>query len=371
MQNYKKLKNSEILYDIALGQLHGIGPVRATQLLSKFGNAKTIFEMSPKSLSKETGWADKTIRHLKRDEALKIAEKQVQFNEQHTIQTIGYQDVDYPRRLKQCQDAPIVLFSKGNMNLNTAKIISVVGTRNITPYGIKIVSELIENLVGMDVLVVSGLAYGVDVLVHQLCVEKGIPTVGVLGHGLDRIYPYEHKQLAINMQENGGLLTEFFAGTKPDKENFPMRNRIVAGMADATIVVESKSKGGSIITAELANDYNRDVFAYPGDIDRVYSSGCNELIANNKAQLIVSGKDFIRQMNWHLEKTDTPPQMLISYELSKEEKLIVDQLREGPLHTDVICIRTQLNPSQLNVLLFNLELNGVVQQLPGKRYQMG
>jgi DNA processing protein len=296
---------------------------------------------------------------------------QLNFNIKNNVSTHFFLDGDYPRRLKQCNDSPIVVYSKGKMNLNHSKIVSIVGTRDLTSYGQRILIELIHSLKEEGVLVVSGLAYGVDILAHQLCVENDIQTIGVLGHGLDRIYPFKHRGIAKEMLENGGLITEFMINTKPDRENFPMRNRIVAGMADATIVIESKVKGGSIITAELANDYSRDVFAFPGDIDRPFSEGCNDLIRKQKAHLITKGIDFLTFMNWKDENSKVVSQPQLFQDLDKEELEIVNALKEeNDLHADVLSLRLNKTPSQMNVLLFNLEMSGIIQQIPGKRFKL-
>jgi DNA processing protein len=257
------------------------------------------------------------------------------------------------------------------MELNQNKTVSIVGTRNLTNYGSKILHELIESMKNEQIQIISGLAYGVDVLAHRLSLEYGLETIGVLGHGLDRIYPFKHRSTALEMMENGGLVTEFMINTNPDRENFPMRNRIVAGMSDATIVIESKIKGGSIITAELANDYSRDVFAFPGDVERPYSEGCNDLIRKQKAHLITSGGDFLTFMDWKESKQKKVQQKQLFHDLTSEEGKIVHLLEvESDLHADVLCMKSGITPSQMNVHLFNLEMANVIEQLPGKRFKL-
>lgn len=364
------MDTTNTLYKIAISLLHGIGPVRAVQLVSKVDELQEIFELSPNKLWRKTGIAVSLLKEMQRDLALEKAQEQINY-----LQKIGgivtfFTDEDFPRRLRQCPDTPIVLYSKGKFEMNQAKVISVVGTRNITPYGVRLIEDLLETIVDKDVLVVSGLAYGVDIEVHRKCIEKGIATVGVLGHGLDRLYPARHKNIANQMIENGGLLTEFVIKTNPDRENFPMRNRIVAGLSDATIVIESKEKGGSIITANLANDYNRDVFAFPGDIDKPFSMGCNKLIHDQKAHMLTSGNDLLKLMNWDLHKKEKQQKELF-LDLMPDEKIVVDLLKEeSEIHADVLCIRSNLTPSQMNVILFNLEMSNIVQQLPGKRFRL-
>lgn len=370
-QNYKTLRKLNDLYKIAASKLHGIGPVRTQQILSKIGDVEELFSNSLKSIWLQSGFSQSILKSLNRDEALKLAETQLNFNIKNNVSTHFFLDGDYPRRLKQCNDSPIVVYSKGKMNLNHSKIVSIVGTRDLTSYGQRILIELIHSLKEEGVLVVSGLAYGVDILAHQLCVENYIQTIGVLGHGLDRIYPFKHRGIAKEMLENGGLVTEFMINTKPDRENFPMRNRIVAGMADATIVIESKVKGGSIITAELANDYSRDVFAFPGDVNRPNSEGCNDLIRKQKAHLITKGIDFLTFMNWKDENSKVVSQPQLFQDLDKEELEIVNALKEeNDLHADVLSLRLNKTPSQMNVLLFNLEMSGIIQQIPGKRFKL-
>jgi DNA processing protein len=365
------LNKSHEIYKIACSNLFGIGPVRAAQIISKIGSADELFINSIKTIWQETGISKSLLKAMKREEALELAENQYNYNLKHDIDSHFFLDKNYPRRLKQCGDPPIIIYSKGKMDLNQNKIVSIVGTRNLTNYGSKILHELIESLKNEQIQVISGLAYGVDILAHRLCVEHGLETIGVLGHGLDRIYPFKHRSTALEMMENGGLITEFMINTNPDRENFPMRNRIVAGMADATIVIESEIKGGSIITAELANDYSRDVFAYPGDVDRPFSEGCNDLIRKQKAHLITRGDDFLTFMNWKESNKKQVQQKQLFHDLNQEEERIVYLLEsESELHTDVLCMKSGITPSQMNVHLFNLEMANVIQQLPGKRFKL-
>lgn len=363
--------NNNELFKIALSQLHGIGPSRASQLIAKMGSINDLFAKNNREIYLQTGIAKSILDHMNRENALLFAEKQMAFNLKNSITTHFFLDRDYPRRLKQCQDMPIVLYSKGKMDLNNRKIVSIVGTRNQTEYGYKVLKELINTFIGNDILVVSGLAYGVDISAHRFCIDNTIQTAAVLGHGLDRIYPFRHKKTAIEMMEFGGLITEFGINTNPDRMNFPMRNRIVAGLADATIVIESKAKGGSMITAELANDYNRDVFAYPGDVDKPYSEGCNQLIRGQKAHLITNGNEFLNFMNWKEERIQPSPQRILFEEFSDEEKIVLEILQQNKeLHMDVISFKSNLSASKMNVILFNLEMKNAVAQLSGRRYKL-
>jgi DNA processing protein len=359
-------------YKLGLSFLFGIGPKKASVLVSKLGSPEAVFTEDPKHIQQLTGISMNVIRQMDRNKALEIADKQLDYIHQHNIQIHFYLDLNYPRRLKQCDDAPLVLYSKGIFDPNPTRSIAVVGTRSSTDYGRGLCEELIQELKGTDVQVVSGMAFGIDICAHQLCVKQGIQTIGVLGHGLDRIYPRLHKRTADQMLENGGLLTEFIPGTQPDRENFPMRNRIVAGMTDATIVIESKNTGGSLITAELANDYNRDVFAYPGNVGQVYSEGCNELIRANKAHLIMHGKQFLKEMGWQqVNATVSGVQKQWFAELSDEERLIFEFLSgsDGE-HIDVICMGLKRPVSSINILLFQLEMKGMIRSLPGKKYTL-
>jgi DNA processing protein len=357
------------LYKIALGQLNGIGPSRATRILGKLSCLTDLFTQNDRELHLQTGVALSILKEMNREKSLQIAEKQLLFNEHNKVQSHFFMDEDYPRRLRQCADAPIILFSKGLSHLNQPNVVSIVGTRNQTEYGRKLVEELLETIQSKDLTVISGLAYGVDIHVHETCVAKGIFNIGVFGHSLDRIYPYQHRKVAERMLENGGWISEFIVGTKPDRMNFPMRNRIIAGMSDAIIVVESKTKGGSIITAELGNDYNRDVFAFPGNVHQEQSEGCNWLIQKQKAHLIQNGSDFLTFMNWQLEMPKKQLELFPELE-EKELKVfqILVELKEA--HIDVIAMKSGLSTSQLNVLLFQLEMKNIVQSGSGKRYSL-
>ena len=288
------MNNNNLLYQIALTLIPGIGCVQARILLNHLA-PEEIFKAPKRTLEKIEGLGTVRIHNIKQFNDFDTAEKEIAFIEKYRIQPLFIQDADYPQRLLNCYDAPVLLYYRGNANLNQSKIIAIVGSRNHTDYGKTIVDTLVQELTNENILVVSGLAYGIDSLAHKACLKNNVPTVGVLAHGLDKIYPASHTDIAREMILNGGLLTEFKTKTKPDRHNFPSRNRIVSGMSDATIVVETDVKGGSMITAELANGYNKDVFAYPGKITDKKSSGCNELIKNNKAILLTNthhGLDF-------------------------------------------------------------------------------
>lgn len=363
------MNTSLLQRQIAVSLLQGIGPIRARQLLSKLPDLDSLFSYTLKELEKTTGVSKKLLQNMGREIALEKAANEIAFIEKNNISTYFLTDKDYPRRLKQCEDAPLILYGKGNMDLNPAETVAIVGTRKATPYGVSVCEELIKSFVGQDILVVSGMAYGIDICVHQLCVKHKIPTIGVLGHGLDRLYPQSHLKTAQRMLYTGGLLTEFLPGTLPDRVNFPMRNRIVAGMCDATIVVESKNKGGSLITADLANDYSRDVFAVPGNIGQQFSEGCNQLISQSKAHLFLSPEHFLKWMDWTQKKGDKAPQRQLFMDLNPDEQKMMDLLQnEGEQHMDALAQKSNKPISQTSVLLFQMEMNGLVKALPGNKY---
>lgn len=362
------MEEQELHYQIALTLLYGIGPKKAGHLISKLGGIEPIFKEKLTTLHKESGFNKELLKKMNRTQALLEAEKQVAYISKNKINTHFYLSSNYPRRLKQCYDAPILLYSKGNFDPNPQKTVAVVGTRNATEYGKTICEELISCFQNQNIQVISGMAYGIDICAHNHSVQKGISTIGVLGHGLDRIYPSAHMRIAENMLESGGLLTEFLPGTLPDKENFPMRNRIVAGMSDATIIIESKVKGGSLITAELAIDYNRDVFAYPGNVGQQYSAGCNKLIQQNKAQLIQSGRDFLKHMCWDDQNMANVRQPSLFVELAEEERILIDVMANSSQHIDVLSTMLKQPVSKMSVLLLQMELKGLIKSLPGNKY---
>ena len=363
--------NNQLIYQIAVTLIPGIGDISGKRFISYCGGAEAIFRESRKSLEKISGLREVTIDALcSSKEIIRRAEQEAEFVEKNGIKPLFYQDPDYPRRLLQCDDSPMMLYYKGNANLNTLRVVAIVGTRNITDYGKENCSQLVNDLVDDQVLVVSGLAYGVDTVAHRSAVRAGIPTVGVLGNGMQQIYPAANKKLATEMLVQGGLLTECLSGTQPDRENFPRRNRIIAGMADAVIVIESALKGGSLITADLANSYNRDVFAYPGRVKDLYSQGCNYLIRTNRAHLMESVTNLRYVMRWERQKSQEERQTTIFREFSDEEKKIMDCFgAKGIVTLDDLIVGTELPTTKLASLLLNLEFDGIVMALPGKRYQ--
>ncbi|WP_374163364.1 DNA-processing protein DprA [Arcticibacter sp. MXS-1] len=359
------------LYEIALTLVPGVGAVTARTLLENVGDAESIFKSSFAELTAIPGVGPKTAESIRSKDCLAQAEKELAFVEKFKIKTLFYTSEEYPWRLRNCYDAPILLYYKGNAELNGSRVISVVGTRSATAYGRELTEKLIDDLASYDVLVISGLAYGIDGIAHKACLKHQIPTVGVVGHGLDRIYPAQHRSLAEKMLACGGILTEFPSGTKPDRENFPKRNRIVAGLADATIIVEAAKNGGALITAELANSYDRDVFAFPGRVNDQFSSGCNHLVKTNRANLITEAKDIAYLMGWETKDAGKlKPQLELSLNLAPEEEKIVAVLKnQDALSIDEIFSLTQISPGKLAMHLLSLEMAGVLTALPGKRYK--
>jgi DNA processing protein len=361
-----------LLYQIAITLVPGIGDVLGKKLISYCGSPESIFREPKKRLQTIPRISDKLITAIGSKDLLNRAEKEIGFIEKYRIKPLYFQDQDYPSRLRNCLDSPIMLYYKGNADLNMPKVIGIVGTRSATDYGKEICSKIISELVDQQVMIVSGLAYGIDSCAHRASMAAGLPTIGVLGHGLDRIYPFQNKGLAEKMIHHGGLLTDFISETKPDRENFPQRNRIIAGLCDAIVVVEAAKKGGALITAEIANSYNRDVFAVPGKIGDIYSDGCNFLIKINKAALIQSGADIKYIMGWDIQKPGkTPQQRKLFIEMTPEEESVVKILTEGgETGIDELTIKSGLSMSRCSAALLNLEFEGIIKSLPGKMYSL-
>lgn len=367
------MKNNHLNHQVALTLLESVGSKRAKTLLAYLGSVENVFDTELNVRTAIPGFAHERFRKLNREKALNDAKEIVRFVEKHKIGTTFFTDKDYPRRLKECMDSPMLLYHKGDFNLNHKRTIAIVGTRKMTNYGKQIINELIASIAPYDVQVISGLALGIDGYAHQKCLEYNVPTIGVLGHGLDRIYPSHHRKLAKMMVETKGcgLLTEFPHNTIPDRENFPQRNRIVAGMTDATIVIESDIKGGSLITASLANDYNRDVFAYPGNVHQQFSKGCNEIIAKDKAHLLTSGKDLIELMGWEVEDENNTHQPDLFSDLNGDEVQVVETIKNfDKISLDVMSVRLKKPVNILSSLLLGLELKGIIMSLPGNKYSL-
>jgi DNA processing protein len=363
----------ELIYQLALTLVPNIGAVQAKILLQQFDVAD-IFKAKKRELEKIEGIGAFKADCIKSFSDFSKAEEEIAFIEKYKIRPLFITHPDYPKRLLNCYDSPTLLYYKGEADLNSEKVIAVIGTRSHTDYGKQITEKLIEDLTEQNVLVISGLAHGIDAIAHKSSLKNNLSTVGVLAHGLDQVYPSQHTGLAKEiLKSGGGLLTEFRSKTKPDKHNFPTRNRIVAGMSDATIVVETGIKGGSMITAELANNYNKDVFAFPGKVTDTKSAGCNYLVKNNRAVLLTDAQELIDLMNWEQKtlKSKTRSQRELFIELNNDEKIIIGILREkNSVHIDEINFKSGLSSSSVAAAILNLELQNVVLSLPGKQYQI-
>ena len=366
----------EQIYSIALTMVPGIGHIGAKHLIDGMGNAVDVFRLRKEISERIPEVSQRVIEALDCPQAVLRAEQEYEFIRKNRISCLSFHDEAYPSRLRECEDAPVVLFFKGNADLNSLHILNMVGTRNATDYGTQICASFLRDLKALcsDVLVVSGLAYGIDIHAHREALANELPTVGVLAHGLDRIYPHVHRKTAVDMLEKGGLLTEFLSGTNPDRHNFISRNRIVAGMCDATIVIESAEKGGSLITAELAEGYHRDCFAFPGRMSDEYSKGCNRLIRDNKASLLLSAEDFVQAMGWNIPMTlseKVSVQRSLFIELSEEEQKIVAILEKlGNLQINSLVVEADIPVNKMTALLFELEMKGVIRVLAGGMYQL-
>ncbi len=360
----------ELFYHMALTLVPQIGHVHIGVLLDYFENPSSIFAANRKTLESLSGIGSVRADAILKFNGFKRVEQELSFIERHKIEVLVKRDEGYPKRLEHCIDAPHVLYYKGSQSLNQQRLVAVVGTRTPTDYGKNAVTAFINALVGLDALVVSGLAYGIDTLVHRECVRQGMATIGVLGHGLDQVYPSSNRRLATEMLDKGGLLSEFMHKTKPDRQNFPKRNRIVSGMVDAVVVIESGDKGGSLITAEIANSYNKDVFAFPGRSTDLTSLGCNQLIMTHRANLITGGTDFVQLMNWQpqlIKKKAIQTELFLS--LAGKEKALYDLiLQREPIGIDDLIIESGQKASEVSATLFSLEMKGLVSPRPGKLF---
>ncbi|PSL50157.1 DNA processing protein [Chitinophaga niastensis] len=362
----------ELMYQIALTRIPLIGDVIIKKLLEHFGSAGNIFKAKRYELERIETVGTVRAAAIRHYHNFSEVEQEIAFLEKYRIQPLFCTDPAYPKRLLHCYDSPAMLYFKGNASLNPPRMVSVVGTRHPSPYGKAVCEELVKELAAANITIVSGLAYGIDIIAHKTALALQTPTIGVLAHGLDRIYPSSHKQVAVQMLEQGGLLTDFMSQTAPDKQNFPKRNRIVAGICDATIVIESGIRGGSLITADLANGYNRDVFCIPGRIHDPLAAGCNHLIKNNKAILLSSAADVLDMMGWQARATPAPvkqPELFL--QLTDEERLIMTLFREkSQRHLEELYLQTRLSGSQVALAVFNLEMQSMLRSLPGQRYEL-
>jgi DNA processing protein len=364
--------HTELFYQIALTHVPQVGPKTARGLIARFGSAEAIFKASLKDLQSAELRSNIDLNIFKDPDVLDKAEKELEFVEKNNIRLLFCNAPDYPQRFLYCDDAPILLFYKGNANLNAQKVVAVIGTRKNTDYGQRVTEDLMKGLEGQeDLLIVSGLALGIDTIAHKASLRSGLPTVGVVGHGLHTIYPSSNRELASEMIQNGGILSEFPSGIQPERQNFPQRNRVVAGISDISIIVESDIKGGAMITAYVANGYNREVAAFPGRVYDSKSEGPNHLIKKNVAAMINNADDLLELMNWGKHKKEKSVQKQLFVELSPEERQIVEMLQQkDAVHSDDLLHGTGLGSPQLAAVLLQLEMQGVIKTLPGKFYRM-
>jgi len=364
------MSDQELFYLLALLKVDGVGDIMAKKLITHCGNAEAIFKTKPTQIAAIDGVGSVLLKNLQDKTVFEKANQELEFINSNQINVSYFQAEEYPDRLKHCIDSPVLIFSAGKINLKNKKVISIVGTRQITSYGSEICRKVIEDLAPLDPVIVSGFAYGVDIVAHQLAMDHNLQTVGVLAHGLNQIYPKSHKKYMAKMEENGGFITEFWSSSNPDKEKFVRRNRIVAGISEATIVIESADKGGSLITANLANDYNRDVFAVPGRITDKYSQGCNNLIKTQKANVLTSAADLVYMLNWDIESKVKTVQKQLFVELEPDEQIVYDfLLKNGKELLDVIALECNFPIYKISGILLNMELKGIVRPLPGKLFE--
>ena len=372
-------REEEIFYAIALTRMTGFNAQTALLLYRELGSAKAVYEHRKDIAEVLPDCTPRIVEALRYwDDALKRAAVEMEFIGKHHLSALTLNDADYPQRLRTCADAPIILYYKGSADLNQQRVISIVGTRRCTTYGQDLVRRFLTQLKALcpQVLIMSGLAYGIDICAHRQALQCGYETIGVLAHGLDTIYPAPHRQTATEMLQQGGLLTEYTTLTEPIANNFRQRNRIVAGMSDATIVIESAAKGGALITARIAQDYGRDVLAFPGPVGAPYSEGCNNLIRDNRAGLITSATDFVEAVGWQMDAERAAARSKgiegrIFPDLTADEQAIVDLLTAtNDLQLNIISVKTNRPISQLTPLLFGLEMKGVVRPMAGGSYHL-
>lgn len=365
------MNQPELFNTLALMRVEGVGDIMAKKLINHLGSAEAVLKAKKNQLVSIEGVGEVLYRNLQNQAIYKLAENELNFIISQNIQPICYREDNYPERLKHCVDGPVLLFGSGNMDFAGRKTLSIVGTRQMTAYGADFCRKLLEDLVPLNPIIVSGFAYGVDIHAHLVAMELGLQTIGVVAHGLNQVYPKPHKKYVARMEQNGGFLTEFWSTSNPDRENFVKRNRIVAGISEATIIIESAEKGGSFITANVANDYNRDVFALPGRITDKYSMGCNDLIKTQRANLLTGAADLIYMLNWELEEKKLPPvQKQLFVTLEPDEQKVYDYLlKNGKELLDIIALHCDMPVFRLSSMLLNMELKGVIRPLPGKLFE--
>lgn len=365
------MSDPQLRYKIGISLISGLGPVTTRTIVQKLGNVEALFREKKQNLLKINGVGGFLAQNIVNPKVLETADQEIEFISKNSIRPYFLLDETYPYRLRQCPDAPLMLYAKGDVDLNAKKMVAIVGTRKASQYGIGNCEKLVEDLASHkgEMVIVSGLAYGIDVIAHKAALANDIPTVAVLGHGLDTLYPAMHKKVAEQMIEKGALLSDFRSGSRLDPMNFVRRNRIVAGLSDAVVVVESAEKGGSLLTADMAQSYNRDVFSFPGRVNDTYSKGCHYLIKTNRASLIENSGDLEFLMGWDKKTGATAVQQKLFSDLSNTEQEIVSLLQEyGELPIDMISMKTKVPGNKVSSLLLSLEFSGYVKSLPGKVY---
>ncbi|QTD36318.1 DNA-processing protein DprA [Polaribacter batillariae] len=365
------MEEEKLLAILRLQKSKAIGDILAKKLIVNVGDVVQIFKEKPTSLAKINGIGNYVLKHLFENKNIEFAEQELKYIQDNKIDYSYFLDNDYPTNLQHCIDSPILLFKDGNIDFSNSKIISIVGTRNMSSYGRDFCNKLVEDLVEYNPIIVSGFAYGVDICAHKAAIKNKLQTIAVLAHGLEEIYPKVHKKHIHQVNENGGFITEFWHEETPLRENFLKRNRIVAGISKATIIIESAEKGGSLVTADIANSYNRDVFAVPGRTTDIYSRGCNNLIKNNSAQLLTSANDIVKMLNWDIQAKSQPIQKQLFVDLNENEQKIYDLLHEkGAQLLDVISLECNIPIFQLSSILLQMEMKGVLKPLPGKLFEL-
>lgn len=366
------MTKDDLFYTLVLQKVPNLGDASAKKLIQKAGSSEAIFKEKKSNLLKIDGIGAFKLKDLHSKDFFTSAEEEIKFIEENGIETSFFKEDDYPEKLKHCIDGPLLFFKRGNINLNKKRILSIVGTRKVTSYGSAICEQLMEEIAPLDPIIVSGFAYGVDITAHKAAVKNGLQTIGCLAHGLNQIYPKTHQKYVKEVEHNGGFITEFWSSDSFNKTNFLKRNRIIAGISEATIVIESAEKGGSLVTAEIANSYNRDVFAVPGRVNDSQSKGCNNLIKTSRAQLITCAADLIYILNWELDqKRPKAIQKQLFVELNDEEKVIFNYLKDhSKAHLDAIAYDCKVPIFKATTLLLDLELKGLVKPVPGKMFEL-
>ena len=358
-------------YQIALTLLPGVGDVLAKNLVSYCGSPEAVFKAPKRKLMKVPGIGEKTAEAIASSDVLDAAKAEAEFVRRKKLKTLFYHEEDYPQRLTHCSDGPVLLYTIGDFDPNPPRVVGIVGTRNATAYGKEMTKMIVNDLVSYKPTIVSGLAYGIDITAHKAALKSELPTIAVLAHGLDRIYPGVHKDVAKKMLKNGGLITEFPSKTNPDAENFPTRNRIIAGLVDVLIVVETDVKGGSMISANIANSYNRDVYAVPGRISDPWSRGCHALVESNRAHIFTSVEELALNMKWELKQRTPEKQRRLLLNLSDEQKRLVETLTNvKAMSADDLALQTGFTTSKIAAVMLDLEFDGVVKVLPGNRFAL-